>query len=649
KTAVAAVFAFLIFCFLLTFPFSGTTHRPENIFAQTSSQESDTGYDFVLVIDESGSMKNNDPQNLRIDAAKLFIYLAEILNKGNRALVAGFGEITNVYAPLTDISGNEKELSSAIDQIKSNQDLTDMKGALTKIKEILDNRAEKRKTIVIFLTDGSLTLEDIPPETGEGKTPGTEKKPGRTPGDGDGDDPDDGPVDTGAEVTGKSDSKSESGAVKTPGGYLEQYKKELLDLYFKYQYDGIVITPIAFTKESEVGLLEQMAFITGGVCLKPEKASDLRNSFLDILKNITSRFIRSEDQKNISPVAGEITMDDYIKEAVIISLKNSFNENPGLSLTDPGNKTGIYDEYIEEKIFKIAKIKEPLAGKWEYEINGDSIFIFDIIDSLLLQPEFGLYTLDAEIPFEIKILSPEGGDFKNIAGDLKISAAVEDPNGKITENIELVDSGTGKDSKQSDGIFSGSYSGSTISGYHNVSLLVQHAPTQSQSGKSMSYEAIKLPVKVTLLEPSGTFYGLGKEITIQVRVEQAGTSETSDRPFNLADYYISYNITGPQGQVSRELALMDNGKGPDTEAGDGIYSGIFSATSQEGDYRIDYFITDITKMLELACTGLKSGFAVGQVPGLVIQIENNLFAGEKTVVSANLEDYSAAELRYELK
>ena len=73
---------------------------------------------------------------------------------------------------MADISGNEKSISAAISKIKSDQDITDMKGALAKIKLILDSRETKNKTVVIFLTDGSLTVDDIPaPAQDEQKPP----------------------------------------------------------------------------------------------------------------------------------------------------------------------------------------------------------------------------------------------------------------------------------------------------------------------------------------------------------------------------------------------------------------------------------------------------------------------------------------------
>ena len=37
---------------------------------ENNFSSNDTEFDFVLVVDESGSMKQNDPKNQRIDAAK---------------------------------------------------------------------------------------------------------------------------------------------------------------------------------------------------------------------------------------------------------------------------------------------------------------------------------------------------------------------------------------------------------------------------------------------------------------------------------------------------------------------------------------------------------------------------------------------------
>ena len=145
----------MLFSFLF-FPYKLSLH------ALNEDSSDSEKYDYVLVIDESGSMRTNDPSNMRVDAARLFIYLNEMLSKGNRVLLAGFGEKTNIYLPLTEISGNEDAINAAVKMIQSNQQYTDMKGALADIKKVLGQRIDKQKTAVIFLTDGALTIDDIP-------------------------------------------------------------------------------------------------------------------------------------------------------------------------------------------------------------------------------------------------------------------------------------------------------------------------------------------------------------------------------------------------------------------------------------------------------------------------------------------------------
>ena len=145
---------------------------------QLYSLENTDIYDLVLLIDESGSMKKNDPDNMRVEAAKLFVDLINVLGKGSRVSIVGFGENTNIYIPLTEISGNEDDIKNSINAIKSNQSLTDMKGALIVVKSMLDERQKQNKTAVIFLTDGKLDINDIPlPATGQkaGKTEGSNR------------------------------------------------------------------------------------------------------------------------------------------------------------------------------------------------------------------------------------------------------------------------------------------------------------------------------------------------------------------------------------------------------------------------------------------------------------------------------------------
>ncbi|HEX7561206.1 MAG TPA: VWA domain-containing protein, partial [Candidatus Humimicrobiaceae bacterium] len=270
----------MVFTFVL---FPSKTGRLNNLAGESAVSGDVLSYDYVLVIDESGSMKRNDSANMRIDAAKLFVYLAETMNPGSRVLVSGFGETLNIYQQMAGISGNEKSISAAISKIKSDQDITDMKGALAKIKLMLDAREKKNKTVLIFLTDGSLTVDDIPAPTQDEQKPPRETTAETTAQDNPGRPVKNKQIKQGSSLISKNskgadannyiDDPNHAGSSKDPEyiadlenldtassakDYLENYKKELIDLCYKYSNDGITIYPIAFTQEADISLLEQM-------------------------------------------------------------------------------------------------------------------------------------------------------------------------------------------------------------------------------------------------------------------------------------------------------------------------------------------------------------------------------------------------------
>jgi len=72
---------------------------PSRTVAQVRSED----IDVVLVIDSSGSMKDNDPEDIRISAAKLFVDLSE---QEDRVAVVNMSdaEHTEIVSPLMELS-----------------------------------------------------------------------------------------------------------------------------------------------------------------------------------------------------------------------------------------------------------------------------------------------------------------------------------------------------------------------------------------------------------------------------------------------------------------------------------------------------------------------------------------------------------------
>jgi len=117
--------------------------------------------DVIFVIDNSGSMRQSDPQKLALSASNLFIDMCE----GSDSRV-GYVMFTNeipAFQPLTDLQSNNESLKAAIARTQwvSNGD-TDTALGLEKAYELLERDSlggkSDRKPVVILLSDGNTDL-----------------------------------------------------------------------------------------------------------------------------------------------------------------------------------------------------------------------------------------------------------------------------------------------------------------------------------------------------------------------------------------------------------------------------------------------------------------------------------------------------------
>lgn len=141
--------------------FSSYAVVDKNIWAAVMSQafygstrHGDGGLDLVLAIDSSGSMGNNDPSNLRIDAAQNLI--SGLVDGIDRAAVIDFDGSAKVLQDLTyDLHAAE----SAVYQIDSSGG-TDIGAAVSAAIGTLDGAQSESSPLVILLTDGQGSYDD---------------------------------------------------------------------------------------------------------------------------------------------------------------------------------------------------------------------------------------------------------------------------------------------------------------------------------------------------------------------------------------------------------------------------------------------------------------------------------------------------------
>lgn len=114
--------------------------------------------DVVLVIDCSGSMKQNNRMDTAKKAGRKFADGILKKDSGNKMAVIGFSSASFIFGAIdvaTDLTDNQNTILRAINQMSAG-DGTDYTAALKKAKQILDERQDKtRPGYVVFISDGA--------------------------------------------------------------------------------------------------------------------------------------------------------------------------------------------------------------------------------------------------------------------------------------------------------------------------------------------------------------------------------------------------------------------------------------------------------------------------------------------------------------
>jgi uncharacterized protein (TIGR03503 family) len=112
--------------------------------------------DVRMVIDISGSMKKNDPQNLRRPALDM---LVQLLPEGSKAGIWSFGQYVNMLVPHGKVNKKwSKKATAASPAIKSIAQFTNIGEALEKAAYDFKSTQNKYQRHVILLTDGMVDI-----------------------------------------------------------------------------------------------------------------------------------------------------------------------------------------------------------------------------------------------------------------------------------------------------------------------------------------------------------------------------------------------------------------------------------------------------------------------------------------------------------
>lgn len=287
---------------------------------QAAPQGSPEQGDVRLAIDVSGSMKDNDPDNLRASGVRL---LVDLLPDNVRAGLWTFGQqVANPLAMGTVNDQWRQHALSVLPQLTQYEQFTDLESALNLATQGVRGEG---KTHLIVLTDGMVDV------------PALSDKPAR-------------------------DRASHERIIKTLAPDLAGR--------------NVVIHTIALSRNADTDLMRAISQQTGGLASVAEDSRALLRSFLDVLNQVAPR-------QQLPLEDGRFQVDDQVQEFTALIFHDQ-NGGPvtlvspngeRLSIDDPG----VASRWRHDDRYELITVPDPAAGQWQIEgpIGAGSRILID--------------------------------------------------------------------------------------------------------------------------------------------------------------------------------------------------------------------------------------------------------------------------------
>ncbi|KPQ01396.1 vWA domain-containing protein [Marinobacter sp. HL-58] len=271
--------------------------------------------DIRIIVDISGSMKANDPDNLRQPAVRL---LARMLPEGASAGVWTFGQYVNMLVPHAGVTdGWRQQAIERSDQINSVALRTNLGEALSVASDrYLSGSDELGNTDFILLSDGKVDISDD---------------------------------------AGANDAERE----RILGPLLEELDNR-----------GATIHTVALSDEADQALLERLAAETGGSYSLAPSAEALTRAFLKALNTAVPQQQIPIDGDGFSVDAG---VDEFT--ALIFRADEQPSDTRELGLISPEGEEATADSvpdgmrWVRETEYDLITVSDPAAGQWR--IDGE--------------------------------------------------------------------------------------------------------------------------------------------------------------------------------------------------------------------------------------------------------------------------------------
>ncbi|MCF6239377.1 MAG: VWA domain-containing protein, partial [Candidatus Marinimicrobia bacterium] len=489
--------------------------------------------DVRVLIDISGSMKKNDPHNLRVPALRL---IPQLIPDGQQSGVWTFGQYVNMMVKQGEVDSAWKD--TAYKRAKE----INSKGLFTNIESVLEKSTwdwntpdDKTNRSIILLTDGVVDIS------------------------------------------------------KNAGKNADSRRRILKDILPRLKQAGVTIHTIALSDDADKAFLRQLSSSTEGWNEIVKDTSRLERIFLKM-------FEKAVPVETLPMTGNKVLVDDSIKELTLLVFRKE-GAKTTILVSPKGKEFNQHTEqkglrWRHEERYDLITIDKPMAGEWtvDAELDPDNrvMVVTDLKvrasrlpNMMLTEDVVSFYVELAEKGKTIR--QPEFLDFVNVL--LERSG-----HGEYQKTIAVTDDGVGQDKHANDGRFSTRLGGQLTAGEYVYDMQVD-GMTFKRSKKS-TVRVVEKPIAVTIKEEKAgnpAQYSLTLipfselinpdslvlETTVEkqggaaksIRIPRAGTGEWRlDMKVKSGDIYdikIAMQAERKDGrQVSYELGSFQLGAGP---------------------------------------------------------------------------------------
>ncbi|MCU7869140.1 MAG: VWA domain-containing protein [Candidatus Thiodiazotropha sp. (ex Lucinoma borealis)] len=461
-------------------------------------QGADERTDLRILIDVSGSMKKNDPKNLRRPALRLLVGL---LSSQTRAGVWTFGQYVNMQIPLGQVDSAWKaKARKSSKSIGSPGQFTHIEDALKRSTEDWSGSPGPYRRSVILLTDGMVDI-----------------------------------------------SKDKSKNAASRKRILKKTLPHLVE-------QAVTIHTIALSKKADHVLMRELATSTGGWYEQVENADQLQKVFLRIFEKVGKPdAVPLKDNK--------FSVDESITETTLLVFhKPGAQETevvPPNGKEFNANNAPSSVSWHRDEGYDMLTISNPQAGEWTIRAEVDPDNRVMVVTDLKMQTTDLPNRLIQGQSLPMIVNFTDHGKLIQKQEFLKvvnISATQEDSTGP-SEARPLMDDGREPDKKAGDGLFSISFGGESLGSGLGELVLNASGPTFVRE-RRMTFEVVP-PVN---LEVSPRSDGRSLEVKISADPDliepsslhlEAWVEDAEGEQFRLP----LTNQSGSQGS-SGEIDLM---------------------------------------------------------------------------------------------